>query len=78
MILSLCLALQGLLPEHSFGLPDTRETLLDWNDPTRGPVGKLIGLENMMPEEGLKESAWFVQPLEQKAKEQLVLLSAAP
>lgn len=41
-------------------------------------MGKLIGLENMMPEEGLKESAWFVQPLEQKAKEQLVLLSAAP
>lgn len=62
----------------SFGLPGTRETLMDWNDPTRGPAGKLIGLEGMMLEEALKEPDGFVQPLEQKAEEQLVLLSAAP
>lgn len=61
----------------SFGLPGTRETLMDWNDPTRGPSGKLIGLEGMMLEETLKEPDGFVQPLEQKAEEQLVLLSAA-
>lgn len=51
---------------------------MDWNDPTRGPAGKLIGLEGMMLEEALKEPDGFVQPLEQKAEEQLVLLSAAP
>lgn len=61
----------------SFGLPGTREMLMDWNDPTRGPSGKLIGLEGMMLEETLKEPDGFVQPLEQKAEEQLVLLSAA-
>lgn len=44
---------------------------MDWNDPTRGPSGKLIGLEGMMLEETLKEPDGFVQPLEQKAEEQL-------
>ncbi|KAK4827054.1 hypothetical protein QYF61_013238 [Mycteria americana] len=57
VILPLCLALQRLLLEHytQFWAPQYQKDRAN---------RKLIGLNNMMYEEGLREPARFVQPLE--------------